>query len=96
MRIKVIGRLRQDYTLDNGYTFHGVKYFGEVLDDQREGLEGHMVTDLKISDTSPLAMNPMQVGATYIVYFNQKGAVDFLQPDNSAAGFDVFVDDKKK
>lgn len=38
MRIKVVGRLRQDYTLDNGYSFHGVKYFGIVLDDQREGL----------------------------------------------------------
>lgn len=96
MRIKVVGRLRQDYTLDNGYSFHGVKYFGIVLDDQREGLEGCTTTDLKIADNSLLATNPMQVDGTYIIYFNQKGAVDFVQLDNSAVSFDSFIDDPKK
>ena len=87
MRIHVVGRLRQDFQLDNGYQFHGVKYFGLILDEVAEGLDGHKTTDIKISDSSPLSARPLEVDKTYIVYFNQKGGVDYVQPDDSAGSF---------
>lgn len=93
MRIKIVGRLRQDYTLDNGVTFHGIKYFGINLDEQKEGLQGQMTMEIKIPDGSPYALQPLEVGKTYTVYFNQKKAVDFIRPDDGApSSFDVFED----
>lgn len=97
MRIKVVGRLRQDYTLDSGYTFHGVKYFGVVLDEEQEGLQGCQTTDIKIPDGSPFAAVPLEIDRTYIVYFNKKGAVDFVRPDDGApSSFDVFIEEEVK
>ncbi len=96
MRIKVVGRLRQDYTLDGGYTFHGVKYFGVVLDEEQEGLQGCQTTDIKIPDGSPHSAVPLELDRTYIVYFNKKGAVDFVRPDDGApSSFDVFIEDEE-
>ena len=97
MRIKVVGRLRQDFRLDSGYSFHGVKYFGVVLDEEQEGLQGCLTTDIKIPDGTPFASVPMELDRTYIVYFNKKGAVDFVRPDDGApSSFDVFVEEEVK
>lgn len=93
MKIKIVGRLRQDFTLDSGYQFHGVKYFGIVLDEVQEGLQGNKTTEIKIPDGSAYAQQPMDVDRTYTIYFNQKGAVEFVRPDDGApSSFDVFED----
>lgn len=97
MRIRIMGRLRQDFTLDSGYQFHGIKYFGEVLDETKEGLQGNMTTDLKIPDGSPFSSVPLEVDQTYIIYFNQKGAVDFISQDAGApSSFDIFSETGKE
>lgn len=91
MRMKVLGRLRQDYRLDSGYEFHGVKYFGLNLDETKEGLQGSMTMDLKVPDSSPLSASPFEVGAVYRIYFNQKGVVEFVQRDDGQpSSFGIF------
>lgn len=93
MRIKIVGRLRQDFTLDSGYTFHGVKYFGVVLDEVQEGLQGNKTTEIKVPDGSPYADQPMELDKIYVIYFNQKGAVEYVRPDDGApSSFGVFSD----
>lgn len=91
MKFQVVGRIRQDYTLDNGYSFHGVKYYGIDLDQEKEGLQGKITTDLKVPDGSPMATVSMEVGNIYIVYFNQKGGVDYIRSDDGApSSFGVY------
>ena len=58
MIAKIVGIQTQDYKLDNGYAFKGIKV--------------HAI------DT--MTMNSGLEGKEYTVYFNQKGAVDFITP----------------
>lgn len=93
MKFQVVGRLRQDYDLSaqNGPKFHGVKYYGIDLDQQQEGLEGNICTDIKIPDGSSFALSPLEVGRVYVVYFNQKKGVDYIRPDDGAqSSFGVY------
>lgn len=79
MKIKIVGIQKQDYKLDNGYSFKGLKLHCIDCDTKPEGLIGDVVTNIKISDDSRLSSVPVAVGETYVVYFNQKGGLDFIQ-----------------
>lgn len=97
MKVKIVGRLRQDFTLDNGYTFHGVKYFGVVMDEPQEGLQGCKTTEIKVPDGSPYALSPLEVDQTYLLYFNQRGALELVRPDDGApSSVDIFVGEEVK
>lgn len=80
MKIKLIGIQEQEYTLDNGYYFNGKKLHVIDLDSAPEGQIGNQVTNFKISNDSQLASIPLECGATYEVYFNNKGKLDALIP----------------
>lgn len=82
MLIKIVGIQSQDYKLDNGYAFTGNKIHAVDMDSVPNGLDGHIVTTFKIAATSPLAAIPLKVGGEYTVYFNQKGALDFITEYN--------------
>ncbi|MFQ6724595.1 MAG: hypothetical protein ACLRFE_04635 [Clostridia bacterium] len=80
MRVKIVGISPQSYTLDNGYSFTGNKYHCIDLDTVTTGQIGNIVTNFKISNTSPLSAIPVEVGKEYNIYFNQKGSPDYLAP----------------
>lgn len=82
MKIKVVGIENQDYKMDNGYEFKGRKLHCLDLETERQGLIGNKITNIKIADNSPLANEPLEVGKDYIVYFTQKGSLDFIRPSN--------------
>lgn len=79
MIAKVVGVQHQDYKLDNGYAFKGIKVHAIDTMTMNSGLEGQLTTTFKIAADSPL-INVPQVGKEYTVYFNQKGGVDFISP----------------
>ncbi len=78
MTIKVVGIENQDYKLDNGYAFKGKKIHCVDLDSEKKGLVGNLTTVFKIADDSPLAVIPIEIGGEYTVFFNQKGALDYI------------------
>ena len=79
MQVKIVGIQPQDYTLDSGYSFKGIKVhaidLGTVADEQL----GQQVTTFKIPSTQVFPC-VLEVGKEYVVYFTQKGAVDFVSP----------------
>lgn len=81
MKIKIVGVQEQDYKLDNGYAFKGRKIHAIDLDSSPAGLTGNVVINLKIPADSPFATLPLVVGSTYVCYFTQKGALDFIKED---------------
>lgn len=78
MKIRVVGIQKQSYKLDSGYEFHGKKLHCIDLDSQRNDLEGNLILNVKIPDSSPLAVMPIEVGGEYTCYFDQKGGLDYL------------------
>ena len=82
MKVKIVGIQPQSYTLDNGYSFTGVKYHAIDLDTVINGLIGSVVTSFRVSSDSHLASIPVEVGKEYNIYFTQKGAVDYISPVN--------------
>lgn len=78
MKVKIVGVVPQDYTLDNGYAFKGQKIHAIDLETSVEGQLGHQVMDFKIAAEHPLASVPLKVGVEYNLYFTKKGQVDFL------------------
>ena len=78
MQIKLVGIQPQDYTLDSGYSFTGVKVHAIDLETKSDGQLGDQVMVFKIDSVSPLAAIPLTVGKQYNVYFNQKGKLDFI------------------
>lgn len=78
MKIKVVGIESQDYKLDNGYAFKGKKIHCIDLESEKHGLTGNLTTVIKISDDSPLSKVPVDVGCEATVFFNQKGALDYI------------------
>lgn len=78
MKIKVVGIESQDYKLDNGYAFKGKKIHCVELDSVKKGLVGNLTTVFKVADDSPLASTPIEIGNEYTVFFNQKGALDYI------------------
>ena len=89
MLVEIVGRERQDFKLDNGYEFHGVKYYAVVEDEVKENLQGKITTELKIADGTRCADHaPMELNSKYVLYFNQKGKVDYLRE----ASDDDFLD----
>ncbi len=85
MLVRVVGLLRQDFRLDNGFEFHGYKF--QCLDEstQNKDLQGKMVLDFKVPDGHPLSDMPVHLGKVYKVYFDQKGRLDFMTLDDGAA-----------
>lgn len=79
MKITVLGVQRQDYKLDSGYEFHGVKVHSVDEDSAPVGLDGHLSMVFKLSDESPLISVPLIIGDQYNVFFTQNGQVDFLK-----------------
>lgn len=84
MLVKIVGVQAQDYKLDNGYAFKGDKVHCIDLETTADGQNGNRVMDFKIPAGSPLASVPIQVGATYKLYFNHKKQADFLILDKPA------------
>lgn len=78
MKIRIVGIVPQDYTLDNGYSFKGQKVHCIDLESMVKGQIGCQVMDFKISGDHPLAEVPLVVNAEYNLFFNKKGQVDFL------------------
>lgn len=78
MRVKIVGIVPQDYTLDNGYSFKGQKIHAIDLESSVDGQLGHQVMDFKIAADHPLANVPLKVDTDYNLYFTKKGQVDFL------------------
>lgn len=78
MVVKIVGIQNQDYKLDNGYAFKGKKLHVIDCESVPNGLEGNLVTTLKIADDSPMANVPVEIGKRYTVYFNQKGGLDYI------------------
>lgn len=78
MKVKIVGIVPQDYTLDNGYSFKGQKIHAIDLETAVEGQLGNQCMDFKIAGDHPLASVPLKVGAEYNLYFTKKGQVDFL------------------
>lgn len=81
MKIQLVGIQKQDYKLDNGYSFKGVKLHCVDLDSSDSNLVGNVVVNLKIADSSPFSDVPLNVGANYVAYFNQKGGLDYFKQD---------------
>lgn len=79
MKVQIVGIQAQDYTLDNGYSFHGDKVHAIDLETVGNGQVGNQVTTFKIPSSKTLAY-PLEVGKEYTVYFTQKGAVDLITP----------------
>lgn len=78
MKVKIVGIQAQDYKLDNGYAFKGRKLHCIDLESKPNGLDGELVMEIKIADSSPLSSLPLAVGHIYTAYFTQKGALDYL------------------
>lgn len=78
MKIEIVGIQDQNYKLDNGYAFDGYKLHCLDVETANDQLTGNLTTTIRIPRSSPFAAN-LVVGRQYNVYFNQKGAVDFLQ-----------------
>lgn len=79
MKIQIVGVQQQDYTLDSGYSFKGVKIHAIDLTSAPAGLSGNLVTSFRIAADSELASVQLVPGAKYTVYFDQKSALDFIQ-----------------
>lgn len=85
MTIRLVGIQKQDYKLESGYEFHGKKLHGIDLSTMPEGQTGNQVINsLKIPDGSALSQIPLEVGKVYTVYFNQKGQLDSIFPQDKA------------
>lgn len=81
MKIKIVGIQPQDYKLDNGYAFKGVKVHAIDLETLPNGQVGNQVINsIKIPEGSPLSQVPLEIGKTYTVYFTQKGQLDTILP----------------
>lgn len=81
MKVTLIGIEKQDYILDNGYSFKGFKLHCADLETIKDGLVGNQICNLKIPDGSPFDKVPLEIGTNYIVYFNQKGRLDYFKQD---------------
>lgn len=79
MKIKIVGIQDQKYTLDNGYSFDGLKLHCLDLESTDKNLSGNLTTTVKLPRTSPF-ISSLTVGMECTVYFDQKGRVDLLQP----------------
>lgn len=80
MKIKIVGVVPQNFTLDNGYHFEGNKIHAIDLETRADGQIGNQVFDFKISKDSKLYGVPLHVGCDYALYFNKKKEADFLSP----------------
>lgn len=78
MKVKILGLQNQDYKLDNGFEFKGVKIHALDLDSAPAGLTGNLTTTFRLASDSPLNSVPLIVGDEYNVFFSQKGALDFI------------------
>lgn len=79
MKIEIVGIQDQKYTLDNGYSFDGLKLHCLDLESSENNLVGKMTTTVKIPRNSPY-ISSLTIGMVCNVYFDQKGRVDLLQP----------------
>lgn len=80
MKMQIVGKQRQDFKLDNGYEFHGVKLHCVDEESKPNGLEGYCVTTFSIPDDSELAQVPVKVGEHYTCFFDQKGKLAYFVP----------------
>lgn len=78
MKIRVVGVQNQDYKLDSGFSFKGVKVHAIDMDSKDACLQGNLTTTIRLAHDSPFPVP--EVGKEYSVYFTQKGAVDYLAP----------------
>lgn len=78
MVIKIIGIEKQDYKLDNGYAFQGLKIHAADLETVKNSLVGNLTTTIKIPAESPFYNEGYAVGECYRCYFTQKGALDYI------------------
>lgn len=81
MKVKLLGIMRQEYDLTRD---GGPKFSGNVLQcvtqgEEKDGLLGELVKQVKIADSDKLATIPLEIGETYTVYFDDKKKLDFLQ-----------------
>ncbi len=79
MKIKIVGIEDQNYKLDNGYSFDGLKLHCLDVETKKDKLIGNVTTTIRVPRDFPQATSLM-VGMECSVYFNQKGQLDFLQP----------------
>lgn len=78
MLIKIVGIEHQDYKLDNGYSFKGIKLHAEDMSTLKEKLEGNLTTTIKIAEDSPHFSRDFRVGTYHRCYFTQKGTLDCI------------------
>lgn len=80
MKVKIIGILRQDYDLsrDGGPKFNGHNIQCVTVGEDKDGLQGELVKQIKIPDGDKLASIPLEIGETYTAYFDDKKKLDYL------------------
>lgn len=79
MKVKVVGLEKQEYTLEDGYSFKGTKIHFLDLSTVRNGLEGHQAKVCRIADESPLATFPLVVDGEYHFFFDDRKHLDYIK-----------------
>ena len=84
MKIKVVGIMRQEYDLSSqgGPSFKGNVIQGVTIGEEKDGLSGELVKQIKIPDGHACARVPLELGKSYTVYFDDKKKLDFLAEYN--------------
>lgn len=78
MLMQIVGVQPQDYTLDNGYSWKGLKVHAVDLESQTDGLYGNLTVTFKIGTNHPLYNTPIQIGKKYKCFFNLKKELDMM------------------
>ena len=92
MILQIVGVQRQDFKLDSGYEFHGIKVHCVDRGTQLAGLQGCQILDFKVPDGHPMSTIPIHLNKDYRVFFDQKGRLDFMSLEDGvgSAPSDVF------
>lgn len=80
MKIKVVGIMRQEYDLSSqgGPVFNGNVIQGVTIGEEKDGLTGELVKQVKIPDGHLCSKIPLEIGKSYTVYFDDKKKLDYL------------------
>ena len=80
MKVKLVGFQRQDYDMSaqNGPKFNGHVLQCVTVGEDKDGLTGELVKQIKLPDGHPCAMIPLELGKQYTVYFDDKKHLDYL------------------
>ena len=91
MLMQIVGVQPQDYRLDNGYSWKGLKIHAIDLDTKADGLLGNMIVNFKIGADHPQYNTPIQIGKKYKCFFDLKKGLDtMVLTEDEPANMDQF------